>query len=212
MSQQGNVGRVDTETGSSRFVKPHHPEGEELRFNWNSAINIDPFDEKTIYFGSQYVHRSKDRGETWEIISPDLTTNDTTKQNQHLSGGLTLDATGAENYTTITVIEPSPLENEVMWVGTDDGNIQISRDDGQSWTNLRGNLKGVPEGSWVSQIKASDHNEGEAFAVINDYRRDNWAPTCCILPTMAEAGKILLMKNRWMGIRYLLYRILWSPT
>jgi photosystem II stability/assembly factor-like uncharacterized protein len=176
MSQQGNVGRVDTETGSSRFVKPHHPEGEELRFNWNSAINIDPFDEKTIYFGSQYVHRSKDRGETWEIISPDLTTNDTTKQNQHLSGGLTLDATGAENYTTITVIEPSPLENEVIWVGTDDGNIQITRDDGQSWVNLRGNLKGVPEGSWVSQIKASDHNEGEAFAVINDYRRDNWTP------------------------------------
>ncbi|MFP8489261.1 WD40/YVTN/BNR-like repeat-containing protein [Gracilimonas sp. Q87] len=176
MSQQGNVGRVDTETGSSRFVKPHHPEGKELRFNWNAAISIDPFDEKTIYFGSQYVHRSKDRGETWQIISPDLTTNDTTKQNQHLSGGLTLDATGAENYTTITVIEPSPLENGVIWAGTDDGNIQITRDDGQNWANLRGNLKGIPEGSWISQIKASHHNEGEAFAVINDYRRDNWTP------------------------------------
>ena len=176
MSQQGNVGRVDTETGSSRFVKPHHPDGEELRFNWNSAINIDPFDEKTIYFGSQFVHRSTDRGETWEIISPDLTTNDTTKQKQHLSGGLTLDATGAENYTTITVIEPSPLESDVIWAGTDDGNIQITRDDGKTWTNLRGNLKGIPEGSWVAQIKASVHNEGEVFAVLNDYRRDNWTP------------------------------------
>ncbi|MBD3617773.1 MAG: hypothetical protein HUJ22_14540 [Gracilimonas sp.] len=176
MSQQGNVGRVDTETGSSRFVKPTHPEGERLRFNWNSAINIDPFDDETIYFGSQYVHRSNDRGETWTIISPDLTTNDTTKQKQHESGGLTLDATGAENYTTIMAIEPSPLEEGVIWAGTDDGNIQITRDDGETWTNLRKNLKGVPDGSWVVQVKASAHNEGEAFAVINDYRRDNWTP------------------------------------
>lgn len=176
MSQRGNVGRVDTETGSSRFVQPTHPEGEELRFNWNAGINVDPFDEETIYFGSQYVHRSTDRGETWEIISPDITTNDTTKQKQHMSGGLTIDATGAENYTTVTVIEPSPLEDDVIWAGTDDGNIQISQDDGETWTNVSGNLRGVPEGSWIVQIKASHHNEGEAFAVVNDYRRDNWTP------------------------------------
>ncbi|MDZ7806316.1 MAG: hypothetical protein U5K71_04285 [Gracilimonas sp.] len=115
-------------------------------------------------------------GKPGRSFHPILTTNDTTKQNQHLSGGLTLDATGAENYTTITVIEPSSLEEGIIWAGTDDGNIQITRDNGENWTNLRGNLKGVPEGSWVSQIKASAHNEGEAFAVINDYRRDNWTP------------------------------------
>jgi hypothetical protein len=199
MSQQGNVGRVDTETGSSRFVKPHHPEGEELRFNWNSAINIDPFDEKTIYFGSQYVHRSTDRGESWKIISPDLTTNDTTKQKQHLSGGLTLDATGAENYTTVLVIEPSPLEDDVIWAGTDDGNIQITRDDGQSWTNLRDNLKGVPEGSWVAQIKASVHNKGEAFAVINDYRRDNWTPYLLHTTNYGKSWKNIVSEDQVNG-------------
>jgi photosystem II stability/assembly factor-like uncharacterized protein len=176
MSQEGNVGRVDRQTGSSRFVQPTHPEGEALRFNWNSAINFDPFDEETIYFGSQYVHRSTDRGESWEIISPDLTTNDTTKQKQYESGGLTMDATGAENFTTVLAIEPSPVEQGVIWAGSDDGKIHITRDNGENWTDLTRNLRGVPEGSWVSQIKASKFNEGEAFAVINDYRRGNWAP------------------------------------
>lgn len=176
MSQRGNIGRVDRETGSARFVKPTHPEGAELRFNWNAALNFDPFDEETIFFGSQYVHKSTDRGETWEIISPDLTTNDTTRQNQNNSGGLTIDATGAENYTTILAIEPSPVERGVIWAGTDDGKIHITRDGGENWTDLTKNLKGVPEGSYVAQIKASVFNAGEAFAVINDYRRGNWAP------------------------------------
>ncbi|RNC84481.1 MAG: hypothetical protein ED557_05740 [Balneola sp.] len=176
MSQQGNIGRVDRVSGSAKFVKPTHPDGDVLRFNWNAALNFDPFDAETIYFGSQYVHKSTDRGETWEIISPDLTTNDTTKQKQHESGGLTMDATGAENYTTILAIEPSPVEEDVIWVGTDDGKVQITRDGGANWTDLARNLRGVPEGSYVAQVKASKFNAGEAFAVINDYRRGNWAP------------------------------------
>ncbi len=174
MSQQGNVGRVDLETGTSRYVRPTHPEGEPLRFNWNAAINFDPFDEETIYFGSQFVHKSTDRGESWEIISPDLTTNDPEKQKQHESGGLTMDATGAENFTTILAIEPSPLEQGLIWVGTDDGKVHITRDGGESWTDLTRNIKNVPEGSYVAQVKASPHNAGEAVAVINNYRRDDW--------------------------------------
>ena len=176
MSQQGNVGRVDLQTGRSNFVQPVHPEGEELRFNWNAAIAISPHDDETVYFGSQFVHKSTDRGDSWEIISPDLTTNDPEKQKQYNSGGLTMDATGAENFTTILAIAPSPVTEGVMWVGTDDGNIQLTRDGGQNWTNVGENLKGVPEGSWVAQIKASKYNEGEAVAVINDYRRGNWTP------------------------------------
>ncbi|MBO6522481.1 MAG: hypothetical protein JJ971_01525 [Balneolaceae bacterium] len=176
MSQQGNIGRVDRETGSARFVRPTHPDGENLRFNWNAALNFDPFDEETIYFGSQYVHKSTDRGETWAIISPDLTTNDTTKQKQYESGGLTMDATGAENYTTILAIEPSPVEEGVIWAGTDDGKVQITRDGGETWNDVSGNLRGVPEGSYVAQVKASKFNAGEAIAVINDYRRGNWTP------------------------------------
>lgn len=174
MSQQGNVGRVDLQTGSSRFVQPTHPEGEQLRFNWNAAVNFDPFDEETLYFGSQYVHRSTDRGETWEIISPDLTTDDPEKQRQYESGGLTMDATGAENFTTILAIEPSPVEQGVIWVGTDDGKVHITRDNGESWTDLTENLEGVPEGSWVNQVKASPHDAAEAVAVINNYRRGDW--------------------------------------
>lgn len=176
MSQQGNIGRVDRETGSARFVQPTHPDGERLRFNWNSALNFDPFDKETIYFGSQYVHKSTDRGETWEIISPDLTTNDTTKQKQHESGGLTMDATGAENFTTVLAIEPSSMERGLIWASTDDGKIQLTRDAGENWTDLTKNIKGVPSGSWISQVKASTFNAGEAVAVINDYRRGNWAP------------------------------------
>ncbi len=174
MSQQGSIGRVDLETGVSRYVRPTHPDGEALRFNWNSAVNFDPFDSKTIYFGSQFVHKSIDRGESWEIISPDLTTNDPEKQKQHESGGITMDATGAENFTTVLAIEPSTLERGLIWAGTDDGNVHITRDGGKNWTDLTKNIKGIPTGSWVAQIKASTYKAGEAVAVINNYRRDDW--------------------------------------
>ncbi len=174
MSQQGNIGRVDLETGAGRYVRPTHPDGDELRFNWNAPVNFDPFDEETIYFGSQYVHKSDDRGESWTIISPDLTTNDTTKQKQHESGGITMDATGAENFTTLLAIEPSSLEEGLIWTGSDDGKIHITRNGGQDWTDVTKNVKGVPSGSYVAQVKASKYNAGEAVAVINNYRRDDW--------------------------------------
>lgn len=176
MSQQGYVGRVDLYTGNADFIRPVHPEGVELRFNWNAAIAMDTFDDNTVYFGSQFVHKSTDNGASWEIISPDLTTNDPDKQKQHESGGLTIDATGAENFTTILSIAPSFHNDQIIWAGTDDGNIQITRDDGATWTNVGDNLKGVPDGSWVAQIKASRHREGEAVAVINNYRRGDWQP------------------------------------
>ncbi|WP_240894722.1 WD40/YVTN/BNR-like repeat-containing protein [Fodinibius halophilus] len=176
MSQQGNVGRVDLETGHSRFSQPVNPEGEELRFNWNAPIALDPFDDKTVYFGSQFVHKSTNQGDSWSIISPDLTTNDTTKQKQHKSGGLTYDATGAENYTTLTAIAPSRLQDQIIWAGSDDGNVHVSRNDGESWTKVSDNFDDVAEGSWVTQIKTSRYNEGEAIVVLNDYRRNNWAP------------------------------------
>jgi photosystem II stability/assembly factor-like uncharacterized protein len=176
MSQRGRVGRVDLQTGSSEFAQPIHPEGEELRFNWNAAIAIDPIDNETVYFGSQYVHKSTDSGDTWTIISPDLTTDDSTKQRQNESGGLTIDATGAENFTTVTVISPSHHNQDVIWAGTDDGNVQVTRDGGENWTNVASNMEGVPEGSWVVQIKPSRFNEGEAVAVVNNYRRNDWTP------------------------------------
>jgi photosystem II stability/assembly factor-like uncharacterized protein len=176
MSQQGYVGRIDLQTGYTRRIRPVHPEGKTLRFNWNAAIAADPFDKNTIYFGSQYLFRSPDHGNTWEIISPDLTTNDTSRLKQLQSGGLTYDVTGAENFESIITIAPSPLEKGVIWVGTDDGNLQLTRDGGKTWTNLAGRLKGVPAGSWIPQITASTYHAGEAFVVINNYRRNDFTP------------------------------------
>ncbi|MDT0559151.1 hypothetical protein RM697_10850 [Ichthyenterobacterium sp. W332] len=177
MSQQGYVSRYDWQTGNNYGVRPTHPDPDvRLRFNWNSAINIDPFNNRTIYFGSQFVHKSKDKGETWTVISPDLSSNDPEKQKQSESGGLTMDATGAENHCTILVIEPSPLEKDMLWAGTDDGRVHYTSDGGDNWIEVTKNIKGLPSGSWVAQIKASNKNKGEALLIANDYRRFNYIP------------------------------------
>jgi photosystem II stability/assembly factor-like uncharacterized protein len=176
MYQGGNVYRYDRQTGNREYVQPQTPGDDELRFNWNAAISEDPFQDSTIYFGSQYVHKSTNNGLSWETISPDLTTDDSTKQRQAESGGLTIDATRAENFITIVTIAPSPLDDEVIWAGTDDGNIQLTQNDGETWTNIAGNIEEMPDGAWVQQIIASEHDKRTAFAVVNDYRRNNWAP------------------------------------
>jgi len=177
MSQQGYVSRYDKKTGYSYSIQPTHKDPKvKLRFNWNSAIGQDPFNNSTIYFGSQFVHKSTDKGTTWSVISPDLTTNDPEKQKQSESGGLTMDATGAENHTTILVIEPSSLEKGMLWIGTDDGNVQITKNGGSTWINVTKNIKDLPKGSWIAQIKASNKNKGEALLIANDYRRFNYTP------------------------------------
>lgn len=177
MSQQGSVSRYDWKTGNNYSVRPTPPDADtKLRFNWNAAIGQDPFDNSTAYFGSQFVHKTTDKGLTWEVISPDLTTNDPEKQKQSESGGLTMDATGAENHCTILVIEPSVVEKEMLWVGTDDGRVHYSQNGGVNWTEVTANIKGLPKGSWIPQIKASKKNKGEALLVANDYRRFNYTP------------------------------------
>ncbi|MEM1328050.1 MAG: hypothetical protein AAGI23_18970 [Bacteroidota bacterium] len=177
MSQGGNVGMVDRETGKMDFIKPINTKDETpLRFHWNAAIAQSPFSDCGLYFGSQFVHKSDDCGKSWTIISPDLTTNDTTKQKQYESGGLTIDDTRAENHTTILAIAPSPVDEDVIWVGTDDGNLQITRDGGKNWTNVNSKLTGMKVGSWIPQIEVSTRNAGEAFVIVNDYRRNDWRP------------------------------------
>ena len=177
MSQQGYVGRYDRQTGLAKMIRPTHPDPDvKLRFNWNAAIAMDPFDQKTIYFGSQFVHKSTNQGYEWEIISPDLTTNDPEKQKQYESGGLTMDATGAENYCTILAISPSNLEKNVIWVGTDDGNIQITKNGGNSWTNITPKSKSFPKGGWIAQIKPSKVKKGEAYVIVNNYRNVDLKP------------------------------------
>jgi hypothetical protein len=113
---------------------------------------------------------------TWSVISPDLSTNDPEKLKQAESGGLTMDATGAENHCTILVIEPSILQKDILWAATDDGQVHLTKDGGTTWTNVAKNLKGLPENSWITQIKASNKNKGEALLIANDYRRFNYTP------------------------------------
>ncbi|TAH18583.1 MAG: hypothetical protein EAZ08_11145 [Cytophagales bacterium] len=177
MSQGGNLVRYDILTGEGKFVKPAHADKNvTLRFNWNAGIAQDPFSKSTIYYGSQFVHKSSDKGDSWETISPDLTTNDSSKQNADRSGGLTFDATFAENYTTIMAIAPSSVKQGVIWVGTDDGNLQVTQDGGKTWANVIKNVKGVPANTWIPQIQTSKYNAGEALVVFDNHRRNDWTP------------------------------------
>ncbi len=177
MSQQGNLGRWDKQTGYVKTIKPTHPDAKvKVRWNWNSALAQDPFDNNTIYYGSQFVHKSTNKGDTWEIISPDLTTNDPAKQKQHESGGLTMDATGAENHCTILTIAPSSLERGLLWVGTDDGKVQLTRDGGKTWSDVTAKIAGLPKGAWIPQIKASTFKAGEVYVVVNNYRLFDYKP------------------------------------
>ena len=175
MSQEGYLRRWNLHTGERKDIRPSGPEGTKLRFNWNAGFAMDPFEGNTIYYGSQFLHKSTDRGDSWAIISPDLTTNNPEWQKQDESGGLTLDATGAENYTTIIAIAPSPVKKDQIWVGTDDGRIQLTRDGGKTWTSLEKNVNGVPANAWIPQIRASRSDPATAFIVFDDHRRSNWS-------------------------------------
>ena len=177
MSQGGSVGRYNTATGERSSIQPPAPDAKTLmRFNWNAAIAQDPFDKKTIYFGSQFLNKSVNKGASWKVISPDLTTNDSAKIDQTNNGGLSVDITGAENHCTIMTIAPSAVQKEVIWVGTDDGNVQVTTNGGQTWNNVTANITGLPKGSWIPQIRASTYNVNEVFVVANNYRQGDFAP------------------------------------
>jgi len=189
MSQGGALFYYNLESGHNRNIRPTESEVKH-RYSWNAALALDPFEKGTIYYGSQFVHKSTDRGSSWEIISPDLTSNDPERQKQAQSGGLTLDVTDAENNTTIYSIAPSPVEKGVIWVGTDDGNVQLTRDGGKTWelvsksitapagTVVKQSKKAgkflVPQGAWVSHVEASKFDASSAFVVYDDHRRANW--------------------------------------
>jgi photosystem II stability/assembly factor-like uncharacterized protein len=167
-SQGGYIGRVNRKTHESRSIQPlpNYQEGK-LRYNWNTPIHISPTQTGTIYIGAQFLFRSRDHGQTWDRISPDLTTNDPAKQQQEQSGGITVDNSSAEMHTTIFAICESPRNPNLIWVGTDDGNVQITRDGGKSWKNVVGNIKDLPKNAWVTSIDAGHFSEGTAYATFD---------------------------------------------
>ncbi len=175
-AQGGSIGRIDRRTHVSRDIQPRARYGEKLRFNWNTPIALSPNERGTIYIGAQFLFRSRDHGQTWARISPDLTTNDPQRQKQEESGGITVDNSAAETHTTIYSISESPKNGMVIWVGTDDGNIQVTRNAGATWTNVASALPGVPKGSWVSWVEASRHDAGTAYATIDRHTFGDTSP------------------------------------
>jgi len=165
-AQGGYIGRVNRKTHEAKDIKPRGGYKEKLRYNWNTPIALSPNENGTIYIGSQFLFRSRDHGATWDRISPDLSTNDPIRQRQEESGGITVDNSAAEMNTTIYSISESPKAAGQIWVGTDDGNVQLTRDGGQSWANVTKNLR-LPKGNWISWVEASRYDPAVAY-VTND--------------------------------------------
>jgi photosystem II stability/assembly factor-like uncharacterized protein len=161
-SQGGYIGRVNRKTLESRGIQPlpNYKEGK-LRYNWNAPIHVSA--TGTLYLGAQFLFRSRDHGQTWERISPDLTTNDPEKQKQEQSGGITVDNSSAEMHTTIFSICEAPKNPNLIWAGTDDGNVQVTRDGGRTWKNVTGNIQDLPKNAWVTSIDAGHFSEGTAY-------------------------------------------------
>ena len=176
MYQGGSISRINLLTGDQTGVQPVQPDSVDLRFAWNAAVSADPFALDGLYFGSQFVHHSTDKGNSWTAISPDLTSNDPEKQKQAESGGLTIDATQAENHCTILCIAPNPSREGEIWVGTDDGRLQHTINGGETWKDHTVDIKRFPTGAWIPQIHVSSHDPDEVYVVVNDYRRNNWQP------------------------------------
>jgi photosystem II stability/assembly factor-like uncharacterized protein len=195
-AQGGEIGRVNRHTHEVRFIKPLPNYGEKkLRFNWNTPIHMSPNEKGTLYIGAQFLFRSRDHGQTWDRISPDLTTNDPEKQKQEESGGITVDNSSAEMHTSIYSISESPKNAQIIWVGTDDGNLQITRDGAKTWTNVVGNVPDLAKNSWVSTIEASRFDEGTAYATFDRhsfgdmnpyaYKTTDYGKTWTALPVQA---------------------------
>ncbi|MDP5054544.1 MAG: hypothetical protein NWP69_12200 [Congregibacter sp.] len=192
--QGGMLVRVNTDTGQRKTIMPIDDD-KALRFNWNAAIAVDPFRSSTIYIGSQFVHKSTDRGASWTIISPDLTSNNPAKQRQHESGGLSIDATTAENHTALTVIAPSELQKGLLWVGSDDGKLHLSRNGGKAWTDLSSNLPGAPASGWIRQIVPSSYRANEAFVVIDNHLQGDDRPYLFYTTDFGETWNNLLLEK-----------------
>lgn len=168
--QGGMLVRFDERTRQAKNIAPYATDAEEkLRFNWNSPLHLSANGER-CYFGSQYLYKSTDNGDTWNRISPDLTTDNDAQQQQHLSGGLSIDNSTAENYNTIYSIAESPLDKDVIWVGSDDGLVHLTTNGGDSWDRVSDNITYFPDAPWISFIEPSPHNKMTAFVCADGHR------------------------------------------
>ncbi|MFL6604763.1 MAG: WD40/YVTN/BNR-like repeat-containing protein [Steroidobacteraceae bacterium] len=205
-AQGGTIGRVNVHTHETRDIQPKLGAEDlkrytKLRFNWNTPVALSPHDPATVYIGAQFLFRSRDHGQSWQRISPDLTTNDPQKQKQEQSGGITVDNSAAEMHTTVYSISESPLTAGLIWVGTDDGNVQLTRDGGEHWTNLTANVKGVPKAAWVSWIQASSFAAGTAYVALDRHTVGDMAPYVYVTTDFGKTWTPLATPKDAKGVR-----------
>ncbi len=187
-SQGGEIYVTNLKTNTSRAIAPYPEEDLGLetgsahcratsytRFNWNTPIVRSPNDPRAIYLGGNVLFRTVNNGQSWDVLSPDLTTNDKAKQ-QSSGGEIVVDNTAAEFYCTIMAISESPKQKGVIWVGTDDGNIQVTKDDGKTWTNVVKNIQGLPPNTWIPNIDASPFDAGTAYVAVDRHRDNDFSP------------------------------------
>lgn len=175
--QGGNLVRYSKKSGQAKNIRPFPKQGEEkYRFNWNAPIHQSPNNTDRMYFGAQYLFVTQDMGDSWKSISPDLTTDDPEKQKQHLSGGLSVDNSTAENHCTIYAIAESRVDEKIIWVGTDDGNLQVTSDGGSLWKKTNVNIPDLPQNTWVTGIETSHFDAKTAYVTFDDHRRGNQQP------------------------------------
>jgi photosystem II stability/assembly factor-like uncharacterized protein len=188
-AQGGYLGRVHKRTHEARDLRPRPRKGEKLRFHWNTPLALSPTDPRSLYLGAQVLFRTRDQGQSWQRLSGDLSTNDPQKQRQEESGGITVDNSSAEMHTVITAIAESPKDARTLWAGTDDGNLQVTRDDGKTWTNVVGNLAGLPPNSWVTTIEPG---HGSADAAWVTFDRHTWGDFTPWVYRTQDGGKTWL--------------------
>ncbi|MFN4769485.1 MAG: WD40/YVTN/BNR-like repeat-containing protein [Candidatus Kapaibacterium sp.] len=177
-SQGGNAVRRHIATNETKPIKPYEQPGEaKLRWNWSTPLTQSPTNPRRIYICSQYVYTSTNHGDTWDRISGDLTTNDSTKYNPEGSGGVTADNTSAENHCTIVTIAESPMDEKIIWAGTDDGNLHVTTNGGNTWTLCSSKLpKNVPAGTWVSCVEPGHYAKGTCYVTLENHTRGDMKP------------------------------------
>jgi photosystem II stability/assembly factor-like uncharacterized protein len=178
---EGILDRHQISTGISRTVSvwPDNPEGwaaadVRYRFQWTFPVHISPHDNETVYAGSQHVHRTSDGGQSWQLISPDLTRNDTTRQQK--TGGLTTEDVSPTYASVLFAITESPIVPGLIWTGSNDGLVQITRDDGESWTDVTGNIPDLPEWGTVSNVEPSRFDPAVAYITVDFHQLGNSDP------------------------------------
>jgi hypothetical protein len=193
--QGGNFVRSYRNTGEIKEIRPYGDEElGKLRWNWNSAIHLSPSTD-AMYVGAQYLFKSNDRGDSWERISPDLTTNEPKRQKQENTGGITLDNSTAENNATIYAIAESPLNPDIIWVGSDDGLLHVTKNGGASWTNVTANIPDLPEGNWVSSVEPGRFDEATVFVTFDNHRTGDMKPYVYKSTDFGQTFKSLVDEN-----------------